>query len=216
MRDVAVKVAVCEVLNPTLGVTEQVLAVHKIARQDRVLAILFVDEDTEAGAFYVYLGIENEPYHFVVVVRQEEGRLIASASYIEAAVRVYLTISSTSLEPSTITERVKLTPSRSCKIGEGRLPQLPRENRWYFEPQRDVPGSAAQKVAFLLDRLEPVQPTIASLHNECEVCINVCYEGYRDWMGGWHIDKTTIRRIAALGAEIDLDLYAYGKSSLPS
>lgn len=35
-------------------------------------------------------------------------------------------------------------------------------------------------------------------------------------MGGWHLDRATIRRIAALNAEVDFDLYAYGKFDLPS
>jgi hypothetical protein len=35
-------------------------------------------------------------------------------------------------------------------------------------------------------------------------------------MSGWHIDKATLHRITALGAEVDLDLYAYGEHDLPS
>ena len=206
-----------ETIEPTLGVTEQVLAVHQLNMHDETPVILHVDEN-EAGVFDVYFGIEGEPYYFAIVVRKENDRLIASASYIEAAVRVYLSIHSTLLDPSSMTERVQLAPTRSYRIGEKRFPKSSvkfQDNRWYFEPQKDVPGELEKKLKFLLDRLEPVEANIASLQDECEIYISICYKGYKDWMGGWHIDKETIRRIAALGAEVDLDLYAYGEWDLP-
>lgn len=56
---------------------------------------------------------------------------------------------------------------------------------------------------------------IAELQDKCEICIVICYKGYRGWMSGWHIDKATIGKIDALGAEVDLDLYAYGEQYLP-
>ncbi len=212
--------AIYEVLNPTLGVTEQVLAVHKLVVEDGNPLILLVDENSYPGAYYIYFGIEDEPYHFVVFIKQECEKLVASAAYIEAAIRVYLSIASTALDPNTITEKVKLNPTRTQLLGESRNPRNPnvkfKENRWYFEPQKGVPGNLENKLNFLLDRLEPAQSTIAALGDKCEIYLRICYEGYRGWMGGWHIDKATIRRIAALGAEVDLDLYAYGEQDLPS
>jgi hypothetical protein len=220
LKDLASQIAISEVLNPTLGVTEQVLAGHKLVATDNIPRILSIDDRSELGAFYVYFGIEGEPYYFVVVVREEEGKLIASASYIEAAVRVYLRITSTSLDPIAITERLKLTPTQSRKIGDIKHPRNPQltfqEHRWYFEPQQDIPGNIENKLRFLLDRLKPLQSIFATLQNECDLSINICYEGYKDWMGGWHIDRNTILEIAALGAEVDLDLYALGKKDLRS
>ena len=217
MRDLAEHIAILETIEPTLGVTEQVPAVHQLNMHDETPVILHVDEN-EPGVFDVYFGIEGEPYYFAIVVRKENDRLIASASYIEAAVRVYLSIHSTLLDPSSITERVQLAPTRSDRIGEKRFPKSSvkfKDNRWYFEPQKDIPGDLGSKLKFLLDRLEPIEANIASLQNECEIYLSICYKGYKDWMGGWHIDKETIRRIAALGAEVDLDLYAYGDWDLP-
>ena len=123
MESLAKKVAISETLNPTLGVTEQVLAVHQLVIKENTPVILYVDEHEEPGTFYVYFAIENEPYYFVIVVRTENDRLIASASYIEAAVRVYLSIHSTLLDPRSITERVQLAPTRSDRIGEKIFPK---------------------------------------------------------------------------------------------
>lgn len=220
MQDSASQAAIYEVLNPTLGVTEQVLTVHKLVLENGNPLILLVDEDSEAGAYYIYFAIEDEPYHFVVVIRQEHEKLVASAAYIEAAVRVYLLIASTVLHPNTITQKVKLKPTRTQLLGESRNPRNPnvkfKENRWYFEPQKNVPGNLENKLNFLLNQLEPAKSMIAELQDKCDIYLSICYEGYRSWMGGWHIDKATIRKIAALGAEVDLDLYAYGEQDLPS
>ncbi|KJH71199.1 DUF4279 domain-containing protein [Aliterella atlantica] len=219
MQYLALSAAISEVLRPTLGVTQQVLAVHKLVVQDGKPLILLVDEKSELGAYYIYFGIEDQPYHFVVVIREEQKTPIASAAYIEASVRVYLAIASTTLAPDTITEKVKLNPTSKRLLGEPKNPRNPRlkfkEHRWYFEPQKNVPGSLETKLKFLLDRLEPAQEAIANLQNNCETSICICYKGYRGWMSGWHIDKATMRKIVALGAEVDLDLYAYGEQDLP-
>jgi hypothetical protein len=219
LKDRASSIAISEVLNPTLGVTEQVLAVHQLSVLDGSPFVLRVDEDAEPGAYYIYFEIEDEPYHFVVVIREQQEKLMASAAYIEAAVRVYLTISSATLHPDSITDKVKINPTRTRFLGEARSPQAPhiklKENRWYLEPQESTPGSLENKLKFLLDRLESNQSMIADLQAECEICLCICYAGYRGWMGGWHIDKATLRRISALGAAVDLDLYAYGQQDLP-
>lgn len=219
MKNFALQVAIAEALNPTLGVTEQVLAAHKLVFRDGTPLILRVDEESEPEAYFIYFGIEDEPYYFVVVIREENKNLVASATYIEAAVRVYLSIRSTTLSPSAITEKVTLNPTKTYLRGESRYPRNPhvkfKKHHWYFEPQKGVPGELENKLNFLLDRLEPAQSRIADLQDECEIYICIYYQGYRGWMGGWHIDKATIRRIAALGAEVDLDLYACGKQDLP-
>jgi hypothetical protein len=51
LQDIALSVAISEVLNPTLGVTEQVLDVHKLLVQDGNPLILLADEDTEPGLY---------------------------------------------------------------------------------------------------------------------------------------------------------------------
>lgn len=220
LQDLALQVAISEVLNPTLGVTQQVLAVHQLVVQDGSPLILLVDQTTELGAYYVYFAIQKQPYYFVVVIREEQEKLTASASYIEAGVRVYLTIISKTLDPDIITEKLKIKPTRKHLLGEAKYPKAPHvkfeENFWDFEPQRTVPGSLENKLNFLLDQLEPARPRISELQDQCETYICICYEGYQAWMGGWHLDQATIQRIAALGAEVDFDLYASGKWDLPS
>ncbi|MBE9116413.1 DUF4279 domain-containing protein [Lusitaniella coriacea LEGE 07157] len=166
MQNLASQVAISEVLNPTLGVTEQVLAVHKLVVQDGNPLILEVDKDSEPGAYYLYFKIEDEPYHFVIVIREEGKNLVASAAYIEAAIRVYLSICSTTLHPREITKKVKLNPTKIHVLGELKYPRISHrkftQNYWYFEPQKGMPGNLENKLKFLLDRLETKQSAIAN------------------------------------------------------
>jgi Domain of unknown function (DUF4279) len=219
LKATAIQVAISEILEPQLGVTEQVLAVHRLIKLDGEFVPLDVHENSEAGKHFIYFAIEDEPYYFVIVVEKRKEGFACSASYIEAEVRVYLCITSLTLDPEMISQRIGLTPTRSRMIGEPQHPKTPylkvKEHRWYLEPQKDLPRSLEDKLAYLLDRLEPMQLRVAQLQGECKIFICICYKGYRSWMGGWHLDQESIRRIAALNAEIDLDLYAYGENKLP-
>jgi hypothetical protein len=210
-KDVAVSVAIAETLTPTLGVTEQILETHQLVIDDGQPAILWIDDQTESEAFFVYFAIEAEPYQFVIVIRSEQGGLIPSAAYIEAATRVYLVINSVTLSPEQITAAMMLVPTRTHLRGEPinlRSPQLSKINRWYFEPQSNKPGSLEGKLKVLLDKLEGRHRAIADLKPDCEIYICICYHGYRTAMGGWHLDPQTLQRLAAFGIDVDLDLYA--------
>jgi Domain of unknown function (DUF4279) len=219
LQTTAIQVAIAEILKPQLGVTGQVLAVHRLTKQNGEYTPLDVHENPEIGRYFIYFGIEDEPYYFVIVVDQTEEKFACSASYIESAVSVYLVITSLIVDPEMISHRIELTPTRSQRIGDARHPRSPhlkiKEHRWYFEPQKDLPRSIEDKLTYLLDQLEPAQTRIAQLQGEGKICICICYEGYRSWMGGWHLDRENIRRIAALNAEVDLDLYAHGENELP-
>jgi hypothetical protein len=215
LEDLVRQIAIAEAINQQLSLTEQILSVHQLIMVDHIPSILLVDSNSPV--FCVYFGIENEPYHFVIVVREKAGELVADFSYLEAAARVYLTISSQVYTPDKITERIGLTPTRTCLMGEPRLVKSLRfkEHRWYFEPQQNIPGNLHDKLNFLLDQLEPHQSMVASLQQDCKICINICYEAYRGSMGGWHIDREIMRKIICLGADVDLDLYAHGENDLP-
>jgi Domain of unknown function (DUF4279) len=218
MTELAKQAAIAEVLQPQLGTTEQFLAIHQLVMKDGVPIVLNVTTKDEIGVYCVYFQIVGERYYLMIVIVKEEEELVARSSYLEPAVRVYLHISSPLLAPTTISEKIKIQFTRSGNIGERINPRSPvkhKENRWYFEPQANLPGNLEDKLEYLLDQLAPSQPMIAALQKECNICIIICYEAYRGLMGGWHIEKATIQRVLALGADMDLDLYACGEHDLP-
>ena len=216
----AVDLARREILTPALSTTKEVLAVHAPVLADGLPLIARADTTREPGAFYFYFRLENEPYYLVIVVRPGEKGLAVAGAYVEAAVRVFLLITSETLSPDEITRRVGFKPTATHGKGKCLHKHLRplAKTMWRFEPHMSLPESVDRKLDLLLDELDaPTElaedgpaPRIAELAGECEVAVTICYEGYKDWLGGWGAGPGTLQRLAALGANVELDLYASG------
>lgn len=208
-------IACQEVLSPTWGVVEQILAVHKLVILDGFPSIARIDDTRETGVFYVYFLLENQYYFLVILVEFNNSEFVVTGSYIEADVRVYLIVDSDLLEPDVITALIRIKPTETRKKGEPRTPKstlLYRTNQWIFEPQKDVPDALEHKLSFLLAQLENVATNISNLSEQCNVFINIIYKGYQEQMGGWQLDRKTMSQILSLGADIDLTIYARGSN----
>lgn len=212
LQQAAAEVACAEVLSPTWGVVEQILAVHKIVILDGMPSIARID-DTTPEIFNIYFYLEKQYYFLVIVVESINNSLVVAGSYVEANISVYLIINSDLLEPDAITARIGIQPTRTNTKGEPRTPKsslLWETNHWIFEPQKDVPDELEHKLSFLLDQLENAATSISNLSEECDISINIIYKGYQEWMGGWHLNRQIMSRILSLDADIDLDIYARG------
>ena len=208
----AVELARREVLSPTLAATREVLSVHRPVLVDGLPLIARADVTREPDAYYFYFRLEGEPYYLVVVVRREGEKLAVGCACVEAAVRVFLLVKAQDLTPAEITKRLGLKPTASQAKGERLHPELAPLSctLWRFEPHQTLPEELGRKLDLLLDKLKPAAPRIAELAREADVTLSICYEGCKEWLGGWDADPPTLRRIAALGASLHLDLYASG------
>lgn len=216
-------IALEEAQSPKLGTTESIFSVHTLVKDDTGgIIISRVDDSREKDAAYVYFPLKDkikkrdQDYYLVIVIRKnEKGMFVMSASYIEAKVRVYLVIISNDLSPEEISSRLKLTPTKVNHKGElypGKrtFKKVYKENEWIFEPQKDMPEELGIKMEYLLSQLAPVEINIANLPDDVYKSINVCYEGYQGWMGGWHFNQSLLNRIALLKVKMSFDLYASG------
>ena len=113
-----------------------------------------------------------------------------------------------------IGRRATLVPSAGLAPTVCCLPS-PTQN-WRFEPQAGIPGSVEQKLAALLRGVEPAVARLAAIRTACDVQVNVVFEGWGGdpQCGGIHVDVDIVQRLAALGAELDFDLYAFGPKML--
>lgn len=140
--------------------------------------------------------------------------LFARAAYVEAGVRVYLLVYSDELRPAEITARVGLEPTEAHERGE-RIPgwrNTYKCHTWWLEPQAGVPGGVEEKLRVLLETVEPAVARIATLRPACDVEVSIVFKGWRGnpQFGGFHFEADVTRRIAALGAGLGSDLYAFG------
>lgn len=214
MIEAHIAAATAEITSPQLGITEQLLAVHTLALTDGVPRPIYVDMANDRSQTTIYFRITNEPYFFVIVVQPQANQPKAVASYVEAAVKIYLAVYSDTLDPQTITQHIGIAPTKTRQKGEQVRPYVRRiyaEHRWYYEFQPDNPASPEDKIQRLLHNVLPVANRFAQLTNDaCQVVLHIAYKGYQSSMGGLHLDAEMARQIALLGAAIDIDLYAYG------
>ena len=129
---------------------------------------------------------------------------------------MYLAASRRDLLADEITARIGLQPTQPRAIGEPITSLAPartyKEHRWMFEPQAGVPGSVEEKVAALLDAVEGASGRIAALRPACDLRATVVFSGRGGdpQFGAFNLVGESVRRLAALGAELSVDLYAFG------
>ncbi len=213
MIDTRITAAIAEITSPQLGTTEQLLAVHRLALTNNTFHPTHIETTDDPPQATIYFRITDAPYFFAIVVQPQANQPKAVASYIEAAVKVYLAISSDTLDPQTITQYIGIAPTKTRQKGEQVRPYLQRtyaENRWYYELQPEDAASPEDKIKRLLNYISPAANGFAQLGTACHVVLHIVYKGYQSSMGGLHLNTEMARQIAIIGAAIDIDLYAYG------
>ena len=203
--------AVAELRRPNLSLTQQFLSVHPVVGDESgpvPVGVVATDD-----RFDVHFRLVDEDYFLVLSVADDEDGGSVSSCRTEARCRVYLAISSDAMPPEEVTAMLGLTPTRSWHLGDPHGPDgRPARSfhGWYFDPIGDGPGECDQKMKSLLDMLECASSRIGELAARRSVWIQVVYHGCRCQMWGLHWDAETMRRISALGVDVDVDLYASG------
>lgn len=208
----ALEAAIAEVKRQALGTTRQYLGSHRLLLEDGKpvpLAVLPIDQ-----GFAVYFGVKDEPYFIALSMYEYDGRWEPSLCYAEASCNVYLAIKSETVPPEEISALVGLQPTESWRMGDPRKltnpPMAYKFHGWFFDPSGRGPGDFETKLKRLLDLTEASAPSIRALTDTCRVSVVVPYRGYKDQMWGLAIEPGDLSRLAALGAVLDVDLYAYG------
>ena len=119
------------------------------------------------------------------------------------------------LDPDAITRITGLEPKHAYRKGDRRIRQdgstaAFRKGLWSLDTSGEVPDEVDldTHLAWLLDRLEPSAEDLRALMVEQGLAADF-FCGY--FMGGWNngfaLSPRTLARIAALGAELGLDIY---------
>lgn len=216
----AVGAARQEIDRRTFGSTQQFLAVHEVEAdehgQPRV-ANVFPDPNDPAR-FWVFFSLKGEKYFWALSLGAGSP-LQLYATWIEAGTSVEFTIHSKNIDPDELSNRVGVKATKAVRKGEQRRQRAPngketlsppsKGNMWSFKLE-SAPVPAELRLASLLDKLEPFAERIAALPAECRRTISIAYYGYRSSMGGLNFAPDMLRRVANLGADLDVDLYARG------
>ncbi len=191
--------------SPTLAITEQFFAVHRLA--DEPVACVWHEHDCH----WVYLRLDDERYYWVVRIEQQvDGQFRPTWGFHSPHANVYVAIFSHRLSTSEISAALSLSPTDEKEKGAlmpgGR--RVYGENRWYYCPSVPDCLDFATKLKHLLDELPADK--VQSLREDCSVSINVAYYEYQGAPGGWHLESDILKKLAVLGVDLDVDLYVSG------
>lgn len=213
MDQLAVEHALAELARPTLTDVEVFLTRHVLEEQNGVPVVAGVVLNDE-GVHDVYLRVEDQFYFLVLMLRFEDRTPSLLGCRIEAGSTVYLRVSSEQLSAEDITARIGLIPSKSTSKGEisSRTGRPYPGSDWSLCPAGNGlkdPGEVETKFTRLLDATQEVAEHIKALASTtCTVHVTVAYYGYAQQMWGLALTPWHLERLAALGATLDVDLYA--------
>lgn len=212
----AIELARSELAHPTLSITQQYLAVHTLEQEGgeaRVAAVVHVEDRAD-----VYFRVEGKSYFLVIPAHPEGEGWKVGFCRAEARSKVTLAIRSQTMTAPEITEAVGLTPTESWSKGDARRRRHPNQGDlgpytftgWFLCPDGDAPGEVGTKLCRLLDLTESAALRVRGLTDRCDVTLMVLYDGYSSQMWGLAFESGDVARLAALGASMDVDLYASG------
>ena len=121
----------------------------------------------------------------------------------------YFYISGFEVEPSEISRKLELSPTKTWLKGDEWLPNKSRENNnWEIHSSIDSSEMFLDKhIESVLDIIEPKRSQIFLLQKQgCDIGIN-CVGYYYGENSGFHLSATLLSRLAAFSMDIDFDLY---------
>ncbi|MDZ7619148.1 MAG: DUF4279 domain-containing protein [Patescibacteria group bacterium] len=171
-----------------------------------------VDSVTEPDALFVFIAVQDEPYHFWVRVEpRPHGPQIAFVGYCPEY-RVSFDVSSDDVTPDQITAHIGLSPTETREKGSSRLHgarPFPR-NQWTLEPFASQPGFLEDKLSRLFAVLATCRELVSTLPATCSAQVSVMSYQWQAWPEGFHLSPEHLASLQALRASFDLDLYVGG------
>lgn len=204
--------AIDEIQSKRFGTTEQLLEVHEVVYVDDKPQVLRVDTEDDDGTAVVYFPIKDEKFYLAVWL-DTEPEIAVRAVGTEYYNAVYLKVISDNLSFQELSLLTNLKPTGGWSKGDARKSGKSFYNfsAFHFEPNPE-PDEFEHKLRKLLDFLETDKDGIATLVDKASVQVQVAtiFHNGNTMLGGHHLDKDTLKRLAALNLEVDFDLYAEG------
>ncbi len=208
-----IELAIEEIALKTWGITKQFLEIHDLVRIDGVPTVARIDRDKPGGQVVAYLPVLNEKFYFVISIQSNPAPKIVGIGT-EYYNDILFQASSESLDFDELSALTTLKPTGGWRKGD--LKHTGNATHKYtlirFNPYPE-PDEFEDKLKKLLDYLEQDPVGVKKLVDLAEGYIQVAmiFHNGNTMLGGLHIDKESIKRMAALNLAIDFDLYAEGK-----
>jgi hypothetical protein len=204
--------AIDEVELKHFGSTEQLLEIHEVVYEENQPKVLRVDTDGPDGSAIVYFPIKNEKFYLAVYLDTEPNISVRGVGT-EAYHSVHFSATSETLDFEQLSSLTKLKPTSGWSKGDVRKSRksFHKFSVFNFEPNPE-PDEFEDKLKKLVDALEQDKEGVLALVSQADVFIQVAsiFHNGNTMLGGHHISKESVKRMAALELTIDFDLYANG------
>ena len=213
------KLAQCaleEVERRNWGVTGQFLEIHELLYEGNTPKIARIDTERPDGTAIVYLPVKDENFYLAIYLKLTPA-IEVSGVWIESENTVYFQASSETLSVEELCVLTSLEPTARKKKGvlktSGR--GINKTSSIRFEPNPE-PDEFEDKLKKLLDFLESDAKGVNQLVEQANGYIHAVIDAHNGngIIGGPNINKTTIKRMAALNLAIDISIQASGNSWL--
>ena len=204
--------AIEEIESKSFGVTEKLFEIHEVVYQDGKPQVLRIDKEAEDGTVIIYFPIKDQQFYLAIyleTVPEIDVKGVDTEDYHS----VYFRATSEAMSLAELCSMTKLSPTGGWSKGDKRRNGKSFYNFSSFEFQpKPGPDSFEDKLEKLLYFLEQDKDGILNLVDKAYGHIQVAsnFHNGNGMLGGHHLNKDIIRRIASLNLEIDFDLYCSG------
>lgn len=200
-----------ELETKSCGVTEQFLKIHQVVYENGKPKVERVDRESEDGTAIVYFHVKDEKFYLAIYVDTEPEVSVRHVNT-EAYHSVYFKAVSEAYSFGELSKMTKLKSTGGRNKGDKRGGNIVwKRSSLFFEPNAEA-DEFEDKIKKLLDFLEQDKDGISTLVDNANGHIQVAssFHNGNTMLGGHHLDKDIIKRMANLNLAIDFDLYADG------
>jgi hypothetical protein len=211
-EDLIIEKAIDELQSKRFDTTKQLLEIHDIIYTDNKPQVLRVDIEDDDGTAIVYFPLKDQKFYLAVWLdtKPEISVRAVGTEYYNA---VYLRVTSDDLSFQELSSLTKLKPTGGWGKGDARKSgnSFYKFSALHFEPNPE-PDEFEDKLRKLLDFLERDKDGIVALTEKASVHVQVAtiFHNGNTMLGGHHLVRDIIKRLAGLNLEVDFDLYAEG------
>lgn len=203
--------AIEEIETKNFGATEQFLTIHQIVYEGDKPQIARLDREKEDGTAVVYFPVKDEKFYLAVYIDIEPKVSVRHVNT-ESYNSVYFKAISEAYSFDELSKMTKLKSTGGRNKGDRRGGNVVwKRSSIFFEPNPEA-DEFEDKLRKLLDYLEQDKQGVSELIDKANGYIQVAIEFHNGntMLGGPHIDKDLLKRMADLNLEIDFDLYVGG------
>ena len=211
---IIIQKAIEEIENKNWGVTEQLLQIHQVVYENGIPKALTLHHHSNKDAATVYFQIKDERFYLAIYLDTKphvDIRGVATQPYHS----IYFSASSDDLDFDQLCALTILGPAEGWSKGDKKRHgnTIHSHSKFMFEAHPG-PYDFDTKLNLLLDALETDKQGVQRMINIADGYIQVAtvFHNGNTMLGGHHLSRSAISRLARLNLEIDFDEYAEGNS----